>query len=64
VSITLDYAYNDWAVSRVAEAAGAKSDAAIFRKRALAYRNLYDPSTGFMRPETGSGRLGGSFFEQ
>jgi predicted alpha-1,2-mannosidase len=55
VSTSLDYAYNDWAVSRVAEAAGAKSDAAMFRKRSLAYRSLYDQSTGFMRPKLASG---------
>jgi predicted alpha-1,2-mannosidase len=55
VSTTLDYAYNDWAVSRVAEAAGANSDAAMFRKRSLAYRNLYDQSTGFMRPKLATG---------
>jgi predicted alpha-1,2-mannosidase len=55
VSTTLDYAYNDCAVARVAEAAGEKSDAAMFRKRSLAYRNLYDRSTGFMRPKLASG---------
>jgi predicted alpha-1,2-mannosidase len=55
VSTTLDYAYNDWAVSRVAEAAGVKSDAAMFRKRSLAYRNLYDRATGFMRPKLAAG---------
>ena len=55
VSTTLDYAYNDWAVARVAEVAGAKSEAATFRKRALAYRSLYDPSTGFMRPKLAAG---------
>jgi predicted alpha-1,2-mannosidase len=55
VSTSLDYAYNDWAVSRVAEAAGAKSDAAMFRKRSLAYRNLYDSSAGFMRPKLEAG---------
>jgi predicted alpha-1,2-mannosidase len=55
VSTTLDYAYNDWAVSRVAEAAGAEPDAAMFRKRSLAYRNLYDHATGFMRPKLAAG---------
>jgi len=55
VSTTLDYAYNDWAVSRAAEAAGAKADAAMFRARSLTYRNLYDPSTGFMRPKLAAG---------
>ena len=55
VSITLDYAYNDWAVARVAEAAGSAEDAATFRRRSLAYRNLYDKSTGFMRPKLATG---------
>ncbi len=55
VSTTLDYAYNDWAVARVAEAAGEKSDATMFRERSLAYRNLYDRSTGFMRPKLATG---------
>jgi predicted alpha-1,2-mannosidase len=50
VSTTLDYAYNDWAVSCVARAAGATQEAEAFRKRSLTYRNLFDQSTGFMRP--------------
>ena len=55
VSKTLDYAYDDWAVSCVAEAAGAVQDAELFRKRSLSYRNLYDSTTGFMRPRLVSG---------
>jgi predicted alpha-1,2-mannosidase len=55
VSTTLDYAYNDWAASRVAKAVGAETDADMFLKRSLVYRNLYDKSTGFMRPKLANG---------
>jgi predicted alpha-1,2-mannosidase len=55
ISTTLDYAYNDWAASRVAKAIGSDADAETFRKRSLVYRNLYDESTGFMRPKLANG---------
>ncbi len=55
VSTALDYAYNDSAVARVAKEAGALEDAEMFRKRSLSYRNLFDPTTGFMRPKLASG---------
>ncbi|MGN6819821.1 MAG: GH92 family glycosyl hydrolase [Sphingomonas sp.] len=46
---TLEYAYADFALSRVATALGKTEDAALFRERAQNYRKLYDPSTGWMR---------------
>ena len=55
VSTTLDYAYNDWAVSCVAKAAGAQEDAEFFRKRSFTYKNMYDKGTGFMRPKLENG---------
>ena len=55
VSRSLDYAYNDWAVSSVARAVGAKEDSAAFRQRSLAYRAMFDKSTGFMRPRLANG---------
>jgi predicted alpha-1,2-mannosidase len=55
VSRSLDYTYNNWAVSVVAEAAGAKEDSVAFRQRSLAYRALFDKSTGFMRPKLANG---------
>ena len=55
VSTTLDYAYNDWATSSVAKAAGLHADAESFRRRSLNYRNMYDKTTGFMRPRLEDG---------
>jgi predicted alpha-1,2-mannosidase len=49
VSRTLEYAYDDFVLSRMAEALGKKDDAAIFAKRALNYRNVFDAQTGFVR---------------
>ncbi|AJP74371.1 alpha-mannosidase [Sphingomonas hengshuiensis] len=49
-SKTLEYAYDDWAMARLAEAAGAMADAAALRARSRNYRNLFDAGTGFIRP--------------
>ncbi|MCU4154765.1 GH92 family glycosyl hydrolase [Carboxylicivirga sp. A043] len=49
VSKTLEYAYNDWCVAQVAQALGKKADYHYFMNRSKNYRNIYDPSTGFMR---------------
>lgn len=50
VSKTLEYAYDDWCISRVASMLGQSMDERIYLQRAASYRNLYDPTTGFMRP--------------
>ena len=49
VSKTLEYAYDDWSIARMAEAMGKREDAARFYQRAQNYRNLYDPESGFLR---------------
>jgi predicted alpha-1,2-mannosidase len=49
VSRTLEYAYDDFALSELAGALGKKEDAALFRRRAMNYRNVIDPATGFAR---------------
>ena len=48
-SKTLEYAYDDWTIARMAEKLGKKDDYEAFRGRALGYRRIFDPSTGFMR---------------
>ncbi len=55
VSITLEYAYNDFAIARMAEAMGKADIANTFYKRALSYKNLFDPSVGFMRGKNSEG---------
>lgn len=49
VSRTLEYAYDDSVLGKVAEALGKKDDASLFLKRAQNYRNVIDPKTGFAR---------------
>jgi predicted alpha-1,2-mannosidase len=54
-SITLEYGYDDWAIARFAESLGLKEHANAYYSRAAAYRNLYDPATGFIRPRLADG---------
>jgi predicted alpha-1,2-mannosidase len=55
VSKTLEYAYDDACIARLARALGRPDVAARFEKRAQAYRNLYDPALHFMRPKDSKG---------
>jgi predicted alpha-1,2-mannosidase len=49
VSKTLEYAYDDWCIAQMAKGLGATEDYAVYIRRAQSYKNLFDPSTGFMR---------------
>ena len=49
VSRTLEYAYDDWCIAMMAQAMGREQDYQEFIRRAQYYKNLWDPSTGFMR---------------
>ncbi len=49
VSKTLEYAYDDWCIAKMAKALGKKKDYDYFINRALSYRNVFDPSTLLMR---------------
>lgn len=48
-SKTLEYAFDDWTISRVAADMGRKDIAATFEKRAGNWKNAFDAKTGFMR---------------
>lgn len=54
VSRTLEYGYDDWCIAMVAQKLGKTEDYNYFIKRAQSYKNLYDASTGFMRPRNGA----------
>lgn len=47
VSRTLEYAYDDFALSVLADSLGAKDDVDELRKRSQFYRNVIDPHTGY-----------------
>jgi len=56
VSNTLEYAYDDWCVSQFAKALGKKHDYLCFAKRSENWRNVFDPSVGYVRPRHEDGR--------
>jgi len=51
VSRTLEYSYDDWAVTRLAKDLS-EADYHLYNQRGQFYRNLYDETTGFMRPKS------------
>ena len=55
VSKTLEYAYDDWCIAQMAQKLNRTDIYDEFSKRALSYRNVYDPSCGFMRPKLNDG---------
>ena len=55
LSRTLEYAYDDHCIARMAEAMGKDSIAGIFYKRAGNWRNVYNPGTTFMQPRDSKG---------
>ncbi|HRC68012.1 MAG TPA: glycoside hydrolase family 92 protein, partial [Bacteroidales bacterium] len=57
VSKTLEYAYDDWCIAQIAKDLGNDTVYSEFIKRAQFYKNLYDPSTGFIRPKINGGWL-------
>ena len=54
-SNTLEYSYDDWTIHNAARAVGNKNVSTQYLKRALYYRNIYDPSLGFARPKSREG---------
>lgn len=57
-SKTLEYAYDDWCVARMADDLGHDDIADEFYKRAQAYKNLYNPENKFFQ-----GRRNGGFMQ-
>lgn len=49
VSRTLEYAYDDWCIALMAKDMGNDTDYRDFIRRAQNYKNIFDPSTRFMR---------------
>ncbi|MFT5076929.1 MAG: putative alpha-1,2-mannosidase [Flavobacteriaceae bacterium] len=56
VTITLEYAYNDWCVAQIAKELGKEDDYKYFLNRSKAYEYLFDAKTGFMRGKDATGK--------
>lgn len=55
ISHTLEYAYNDWCMARLAEWLGKEADKDVFDRRAGTYTTLYDPDYGWFRTRNEKG---------
>ena len=55
VSKTLEYAYDDYCIAQLAKKLGKNGDYHYFMKRAMSYKNVFDPSTGYMRGKDSNG---------
>lgn len=50
-SLTLEYAYQDWTLAQLAKKIGHQEDYNYFIKRSENFKNVYDKTTGWMRPK-------------
>ncbi|WP_121811251.1 GH92 family glycosyl hydrolase [Mucilaginibacter kameinonensis] len=55
VSLTLEIAFDDWCVARLAKKLGKEEDYLFFSGRSKYYRNLFDPGPGFFRARNDHG---------
>ncbi|WP_374048093.1 GH92 family glycosyl hydrolase [uncultured Parabacteroides sp.] len=55
VSMTLEYAYQDWCLAQIAQAMGKEDDYLFFMKRSQNYRNVWNPQTNYMHPKNKDG---------
>jgi predicted alpha-1,2-mannosidase len=55
LSKTLEYAYDDWCIAQMAKALGKTADYDYFLKRSTSFKNVYDPSSGWMRAKDSQG---------
>src|SRR5687767_10454717 len=61
VSKTLEYAYDDWCIAQAAKKLNRQDLYAEFIERSENWRNVYDDSTGFMRPKMSDGKFRDKF---
>ena len=57
IAVTLGTAYDEWCLSRIAAYLGLDGDRLKYERRALNYRNVYNPETRFFHPKDSSGRF-------
>ncbi|MFN4975143.1 MAG: GH92 family glycosyl hydrolase [Bacteroidota bacterium] len=57
VTITLEYAFDDWCIAQVARKLGKMDDYTMFMNRSKSYRPLFDAATGFMRAKNSRGEF-------
>ena len=61
MSKTLEYAYDDYCIARMAEKMGKADIAQEFYKRSENYRNVFNPASSFMQPRDEKGNFAKDF---
>lgn len=56
LSRTLEYAYDDYCIAKLAEFVGRDDLAREYRNRSLNYKNVYNPSSTWMQPRDSKGK--------
>lgn len=56
VTITLEYAFDDWCIAQVAKKLGKTDDYNTFMKRSASWKQLFDKSIGFARAKNSDGK--------
>jgi len=51
VAKVMEYSFNDWCLAEMAHILNMQDDYLLYQQRAQFYRNIFDSSTGFMRPK-------------
>ncbi len=55
ISHTLEYAYTDWCISRLAKELGKSEDEKKYLEKGRAYKNIFDKEKGWFRPRNADG---------
>ncbi|TSD67094.1 glycoside hydrolase family 92 protein [Inquilinus sp. KBS0705] len=59
---TLEYAFDDFSIYKLGKALGKPaSETDVYKKRSMNYKNLFDPSTGWMRGKNKDGKFQSPF---
>ncbi|QHJ12478.1 hypothetical protein FX988_02735 [Paraglaciecola mesophila] len=61
VSLTLEYAFDDWAIAQLARSLGENEVYQTYQSRGQNYRNLFDPQSEFMRAKGFNGEFRSNF---
>jgi predicted alpha-1,2-mannosidase len=56
VTVTLEYAFDDYCIAQVAKKLGYANDYQVYLNRSMAYMQLFDPATGFIRAKNSDGK--------
>ena len=55
VTVTIEYAYDDWCIAQVAKKLGKSDEYTYFLNRAASWKQLFDPASGFIRARNSDG---------